>query len=111
MKKDFNVGDRVFFKRWDGYNDREDRGLGHIETMGFSGVPWYVIKFDKQINGKNHDTFYQNDFVLFDDKDKKNCPKCYECMESKFSLHDGDDDGCYETKIYQCPFCKNIESV
>jgi DNA-directed RNA polymerase subunit M/transcription elongation factor TFIIS len=111
MNKPFKIGDRVFFKRWDGYSNREDRGLGHIEKAGKLGVNYYIIKFDKEVNHKDHDTFYERDFVLFNDKDKRNCPKCYERMESKFSLHDGDDDGCYETKIYQCPFCKNIESV
>jgi len=106
MKK-FRVHDRVLFKRWDAYNNREDRGLGYIEKFGELGVIYYIVKFDREVNGKVSETFYDTDLQLFDDKDKRNCPKCYERME--FKLLSLEING--EQKIYQCPYCKNIESI
>lgn len=41
---------------------------------------------------------------------KKKCPKCKTEMEYKFSLDDAEEDFS-ETRIYQCPNCKNIETI
>ena len=43
----------------------------------------------------------------------KHCPKCFEkdetvYMERKGTIYNEDDDE-YNTTIYQCPKCKNIE--
>lgn len=38
------------------------------------------------------------------------CPKCGTEMERKYRL-DADDSGDFETVLYQCPQCKNIEVV
>lgn len=93
----FNIGDRVFFKRYDGYNSREDRGLGKVIKAGHLGVDYYGVEFDKEVNYKTHETFYDSDLRLFNDADEGNCPKCYERMEEK------------SRDLYQCFYCKNIE--